>query len=132
MKVTSASTFFEKITPSRRRIHAEETAKGFRFNATAEGDDYTVTVSEHDEKDIAKVVKTTLGAELASMIIETRKEFVDKKIALAIPNMVKFIESQSSVLSSAVSAKKSLPKTGGILPQKIDVSAYVKRGLNKK
>ena len=94
--MTAEPQFFEKTTPSRRRINAEETAKGYRLSATAEGDDFIVKVSENDTKDLGKTVESTLGASLASMIIETRKEFEKNKLALAIPSMVKFIEDQNT------------------------------------
>jgi len=114
-------TFFDKKTPSRRRINAEETAKGFRFNGTAEGEEFLIEVTETDKHDVAKTIKTTLGAELASMIIETRNEFKLRNIPLAIPNLKAFCESQlpprvplqSSVLPSAESAKVKSGKTGG-------------------
>jgi len=82
-------------TSPRRRIAAEETAKGFRLNATAEGPTFIIEVSEHDEKDLAKGVETSLGAELASHIIETREEFKKKGIPLAIPDLKGFIEKQN-------------------------------------
>lgn len=81
-------------TLPRRRIAAEETAKGFRLNATAEGPTFIVEVSEHDEKDLAKAVRSTLGADLASNIIETREEFKRRGIPLAIPDLKGFIEKQ--------------------------------------
>jgi len=92
-------------TLPRRRIATEETAKGFRLNATAEGPTFIVEVSEHDEKDLAKAIKSTLGADLASNIIETRAEFKKKGIPLAIPDLKGFIEKQNE--------KPPLPKTGG-------------------
>ncbi len=89
-----SQTEFLKKTPSRRRINSEETAKGYRLGATAEGDDYAVQVKDADEADVGKTVHTTLGAELASIIIETRAEFNKNGIPLAIPDFVKFIEEQ--------------------------------------
>jgi hypothetical protein len=83
-------------TPPRRRIGAEETARGFRLTATAEGPDFVIEVSESDQKDLAKAVRSTLGAELASMIIETRKEFVERGMPLAIPDLKAFVEKQTS------------------------------------
>ncbi len=91
----TADPSFLRNTPSRRRINAEETAKGYRLSATAEGDDFIVKVSEQDAKDVAKTVASTLGASLASMIIETRKEFKNQHIPLAIPDHLKFIEDQN-------------------------------------
>lgn len=82
-------------TPVRRRIGAEETARGFRLTATAEGPDFIITVSESDQKDLAKAVRTSLGAELASMIIETRQDFEIRGLPLAIPDLKAFIEKQT-------------------------------------
>lgn len=94
--MASDTSFFEKITPSRRRINAEETAKGYRLSATAEGDDFIVKVNENDTKDVAKAIASNLGAALASMIIETRREFKNLNLPLAIPDNLKFIEDQNN------------------------------------
>jgi len=82
-------------TPSRRRVAVEETAKGFRINATAEGSEFITEVTENDEKDLAKAVRTSLGADLASIIIETREEFKKKGLPLAIPDLKAFVEKQT-------------------------------------
>jgi len=91
--MTSDPSFF-RLTPSRKRIAVEETAKGYRISATAEGADFDVQIKEGDEDDIGKTIHTTLGAQLASMVIETRQEFKNHHIPLAIPDLIKFIESR--------------------------------------
>ena len=60
-------------TFDRRRISAKESARGYTFDATAEGKEFEITITESagDETDIgnSKQIKTNLGAELAGMII---------------------------------------------------------------
>ena len=92
---TPDPNFFDKKTPARRRINSEETAKGYRISGTAEGEDFVVTVSETDKKDIAKPIYTSLGAELASAILATRVAFRKAGLPLAINDLKTFVEEQS-------------------------------------
>ena len=92
-------------TPTRVRINASETAQGFRLDCTAEGPTFIVNVSENDERDLARAVKTTLGAQLASYILQTRDEFKAKNIPLAIPDLKGFVEKKTEKLPHTISGK---------------------------